>query len=112
MVLRLLQLTDLHVDMNREFVQTLIETVRTLHYDLCVLHRGLPCAHLRPFAPAASPGLSGYVRISRTRYTRTRQSRQHPMLPGMEAMGLPAADDERVRLQRDGETIYLAGLRA
>src|SRR4030042_1744047 len=30
----LLQLTELHVDMNREFVQVLIEAVRPLVYDL------------------------------------------------------------------------------
>ena len=47
----LLQLTDLHVDMSREFVHTLIEVVRSLDYELCVLTGDYRARTFGPFQP-------------------------------------------------------------
>ena len=106
----LLQLTDLHVDMNREFVQTLIETVRTLHYDLCVLTGDYRARTFGPFAPALAGLERLRAHLKNTVYAVLGNHDSIRMLPGMEAMGYRLLMNEWVRLQRGGESLYLAGI--
>lgn len=106
----LLQLTDLHVDMNREFVQALIETVRPLNYDLCVLTGDYRARTFGPFAPALAGLERLRAHLKNTVYAVLGNHDSIRMLPGMEAMGYRLLMNERIRLQRDGETIYLAGI--
>jgi len=106
----LLQLTDLHVDMNREFVQVLIEAVRPLDYDLCVLTGDYRARTFGPFA-ATLDGLQRLrAHLKNTAYAVLGNHDTIRMLPGMEAMGYRLLMNEWVKLQRDGETIYLAGI--
>ena len=106
----LLQLTDLHVDMNREFVQVLIEAVRPLDYDLCVLTGDYRARTFGPFA-ATLAGLQRLrAHLKNTAYAVLGNHDTIRMLPGMEAMGYRLLMNEWVKLQRDGETIYLAGI--
>ena len=106
----LLQLTDLHVDMNREFVQVLIEAVRPLDYDLCVLTGDYRARTFGPFA-ATLAGLEQLrLHLKNTAYAVLGNHDTIRMLPGMEAMGYRLLMNEWVKLQRDGETIYLAGI--
>lgn len=58
-VFTILQLSDPHVDINEHFVGALIESIRPLNYDLCVL-TGDYCA--RTFGPFAAT-LAGLKRI-------------------------------------------------
>jgi uncharacterized protein len=106
----LLQLTDLHVDMNREFVQTLIEVVRPLDYDVCVLTGDYRARTFGPFA-ATLDGLQRLrAHLKHTTYAVLGNHDTIRMAPGMEAMGYRLLLNEWVKLQRDGETIYLAGI--
>jgi len=106
----LLQLTDLHVDMNREFVQVLTEVVRPLDYDLCVLTGDYRARTFGPFA-ATLDGLQRLrTHLKNTVYAVLGNHDTIRMLPGMEAMGYRLLMNEWVKLQRDGETIYLAGI--
>jgi predicted MPP superfamily phosphohydrolase len=106
----LLHLTDLHVDMNREFVPVLIEAVRPLDYDLCVLTGDYRARTFGPFA-ATLDGLQRLrAHLKNTAYAVLGNHDTIRMLPGMEAMGYRLLMNEWVKLQRDGETIYLAGI--
>jgi uncharacterized protein len=106
----LLQLTDLHVDMSREFEQTLIEVVRPLDYDLCVLTGDYRARTFGPFA-ATLDGLQRLrAHLKNTAYAVLGNHDTIRMAPGMEAMGYRLLLNEWVKLQRDGETIYLAGI--
>ena len=106
----LLQLTDLHVDMNREFVPVLIKAVRSLDYDLCVLTGDYRARTFGPFA-ATLAGLEQLrSQLKNTVYAVLGNHDTIRMAPGMEAMGYRLLLNEWVKLQRDGETIYLAGI--
>ena len=106
----LLQLTDLHVDMNREFVQALIEAVRPLDYDVCVLTGDYRARIFGPFA-ATLAGLEQLrLHLKNTVYAVLGNHDSIRMAPGMEAMGYRLLLNEWVKLQRDGECIYLAGI--
>jgi hypothetical protein len=106
----LLQLTDLHVDMNREFVQALIEAVRPLDYDVCVLTGDYRARTFGPFA-ATLAGLEQLrLHLKNTVYAVLGNHDSIRMAPGMEAMGYRLLLNEWVKLQRDGECIYLAGI--
>jgi predicted MPP superfamily phosphohydrolase len=106
----LLQLSDLHLDMNREFVHTLIEVVRPLDYDLCVLTGDYRARTFGPFQ-AALDGLQRLrTHLKDTVYAVLGNHDSIRMLPGMEALGYRLLMNEWVKLQRDGESLYLAGI--
>lgn len=106
----LLQLTDLHVDMRPDFVHALIERVRHLDYDLCVLTGDYRARTFGPFA-AALAGLEQLrPHLKNTVYAVLGNHDTIRMAPGMEAMGYRLLLNEWVKLQRDAGTIYLAGI--
>jgi len=105
-----LQLTDLHVDMSREFVHTLIEVVRPLDYDLCVLTGDYRARTFGPFQPTLDGLQRLRVHLKNTTYAVLGNHDTIRMAPGMEEMGYRLLINEQVTLQRDGEAIYLAGI--
>jgi len=106
----LLQLTDLHVDMNREFVQVLIAAVRSLDYDLCVLTGDYRARTFGSFA-ATLDGLKQLrAHLRDTVYAVLGNHDSIRMVPGMEAMGYRLLLNESVQIARDGQAIFLAGI--
>jgi uncharacterized protein len=106
----LLQLSDLHVDMNPEFVAALIERVRPLDYDLCVLTGDYRARTSGPFE-AALAGLERLrAAIKGPAYAVLGNHDTIRMVPHMEAMGFRLLIDEWVRIERDRETVCLAGI--
>jgi predicted MPP superfamily phosphohydrolase len=105
-----LHLSDLHVDMRPDFVPALIDIVRTLRYDLCVLTGDYRARTFGPFQPALDglrqlrEQLNGDVFAVLGNHDTLR------MVPGMEAMGYRLLLNEWVRLTRDGESVYLVGI--
>jgi predicted MPP superfamily phosphohydrolase len=106
----ILQLSDLHIDMTPDFSGILIETIRPLRYDLCVLtgdYRAQLCGsyeaalegmkQLRPHIHAAVYAVLGNHDTIR-------------MVPPMEAMGFSFLINENVNIGRDGEKLYIAGI--
>ena len=106
----LLQLTDLHVDMSREFVHTLIEVVRSLDYDLCVLTGDYRARTFGPFQPTLDGLQRLRAHLKNTTYAVLGNHDTIRMAPGMEEMGYRLLINEQVTLQRGGEAIYLAGI--
>jgi predicted MPP superfamily phosphohydrolase len=105
-----LQLSDLHLDMNSGFVDTLIARVQGLRYDLCVLTGDYRYRTFGPHEPTLAamarlrPHLNGDVYAVLGNHDTIR------MVPGMEDLGIRVLLNESVKLARDGATIHLAGI--
>lgn len=106
----ILQMSDLHLDIRPGFTEVLIERVRDLRYNLCVLTGDYRARTFGPFAAALEgmerlrPHLNGTVYAILGNHDTIR------MVPAMEAMGYRMLLNESVRLGREGEGIYLAGI--
>jgi hypothetical protein len=106
----LLQLTDLHIDAAPDYAAVLIEAVRGLDYDLCVLTGDY---RLRTYGPCAAT-LAGLAalrpHLKATPYAVLGNHDSLRMVPGMEAMGYRLLLNEWSVIRRDGAAIYLAGI--
>jgi predicted MPP superfamily phosphohydrolase len=106
----ILHLSDLHLDINATFTTALIERVRPLQYDLCVLTGDYRARTFGPF-DAALAGLGRLRRhIRGPVYAILGNHDTIRMVPGMEAMGYRLLLNEWARIERGGESIYLAGI--
>jgi predicted MPP superfamily phosphohydrolase len=106
----LLHLSDLHVDMRAEFVHALIERVRSVDYDLCVLTGDYRARTFGPYA-ATLVGLERLrAHLKGEVYAVLGNHDTIRMVPGMEAMGYRVLLNEWVRIARAGEALYLAGI--
>jgi hypothetical protein len=106
----ILHLSDLHLDMSEDFVQALIERVRTTDYDLCVLTGDYRYRTRGPYEPA----LAGLARLRphlrEPVYAVLGNHDSIRMVPGMEDLGIRVLLNESARLERHGATIHLAGI--
>jgi uncharacterized protein len=106
----ILHLSDLHLDMSEDFVDALIERVRTVDYDLCVLTGDYRYRTRGPYEPA----LAGLARLrphlKEPVYAVLGNHDSIRMVPGMEDLGIRVLLNESVRLDRHGAMIYLAGI--
>jgi predicted MPP superfamily phosphohydrolase len=106
----ILHLSDLHVDMNRQAMRHLVEMVRDITYDVCVLtgdYRGKTfgpyeatlrdMAAIRPHLKAEVYGVLGNHDTIR-------------MVPGLEEMGIHMLLNECVTFTRGDASIHLAGI--
>jgi predicted MPP superfamily phosphohydrolase len=106
----LLQLSDLHIDMAEDFPHVLIEAVREVEYDLCVLTGDFRGETYGPYEAA----LKGMQRL-RTQlegdvYAVLGNHDTICMVPALEAMGIRMLLNEHVQLQRGDQSVYLAGI--
>ena len=106
----LLQLSDLHIDMAEDFPHVLIEAVREVDYDLCVLTGDFRGETYGPYEAA----LKGMQRL-RTQlegdvYAVLGNHDTIRMVPALEAMGIRMLLNEHVQLQRGDQSVYLAGI--
>lgn len=106
----ILHLSDLHVDINAEFVDALAQRLRPLEYDLCVLTGDYRTRTFGPFA-ATLAGLEQLrPHIKGTAYAVLGNHDTIRLVPGMEAMGYRLLLNESTKLTRGADSIYLAGI--
>ncbi|MEN8205363.1 MAG: metallophosphoesterase [Pseudomonadota bacterium] len=106
----LLQISDLHLDMADDFPRVLIEAVRQVDYDLCVLTGDFRAETYGP-SEAALQGLQQVrIHLEGEVYGVLGNHDTICMVPAIESMGIHMLLNEQVALQRQGETIYLAGI--
>lgn len=107
---RLLHLSDLHLDMNESHLERLIETVRGVAHDVCVLTGDF---RFRTFGPHA-PALKALARLrpclGEAVYAVLGNHDTIRMVPGIEALGIRVLMNESVRIEREGETLELVGI--
>jgi predicted MPP superfamily phosphohydrolase len=105
-----LQLSDLHIDINGEFADALIARVRPLEYDLCVITGDYRARTFGPFGATLAglerlrPHLKGPVYAVLGNHDTIR------LVPGMEALGYKLLINESATVERGGASIYLAGI--
>jgi len=106
----ILQISDLHVDMNQGAMRRLTQLLPELSYDLCVLtgdYRG------KTFGPcdATIEGM-GRMRVHMTGavYAVLGNHDTIRMVPALEEMGIRVLLNETVAIVRDGQRLHLAGI--
>lgn len=106
----ILQISDPHFDANDRFPPALAERVRELEYDLCVLtgdFRYRTSGSLEPALAGLSmlrQQLRGPVFAVLGNHDSVR------MVPAIEAMDIQLLLNESAQLQREGQSLYLAGV--
>jgi predicted MPP superfamily phosphohydrolase len=106
----LLHLSDLHLDMNGQLVDVLIERVRGLACDACVLTGDFRYRTFGSFEPALRalerllPHLGARVFAVLGNHDSIR------MVPRLEELGVRVLLNETVGFERANETLYLAGI--
>jgi predicted MPP superfamily phosphohydrolase len=106
----ILQLSDLHIDMNDDLLDVLIDKIRPLDYDLCVLTGDYRARTFGPYEAA----LAGMDRlrphISTAAYAVLGNHDTIRMVPAMESMGYRFLINESVSIERDSAKLHVAGI--
>lgn len=108
---RILQVSDPHVDLNQRATDVLCERLRDIRYDVCVLTGDYRGATFGPYAET----LRGLQRVraalgSSELYGILGNHDTIRMVPALEDMGVRMLINESLAIERDNETIYLAGI--
>ena len=106
----LLHLSDMHLDMHGDFPRALIERLRELDYDVAVMTGDFRAETYGPLEPTVNA--LGLVRphLKSSVYAVLGNHDSLRMVPYFETMGIRVLLNESVKMERDGETIYLAGI--
>jgi hypothetical protein len=107
---RILQISDPHLDMNDKIPHALIERVRDLTYDLCVLTGDFRARTYGAFQPAVEAMQRVRVHLKGPVYGILGNHDTIRMVPGFEAAGIRMLLNETVRIERGDAVIYVAGV--
>lgn len=106
----ILHISDPHVDLSHDIPQALIECVRGLDYDLCVLTGDYRTRTFGPYAPTLDamalvrPHLKGRVYAVLGNHDTIR------MVPGLEALGIQVLLNEAIEIRHRGAVLHVAGI--
>jgi hypothetical protein len=106
----LLQLSDIHADIHPPAVHAMIEAVRDLDYDACVLTGDYRAQTHGPVEAALEwmgPLLNS---LRQPIYGVFGNHDSITMLPALEEMGMRMLVNEHIPIERDGERFYLVGV--
>ena len=106
----ILHISDLHVDMNEVAMNTLIELVGSMQYDVCVLTGDYRGRTFGPFQPALDGVARVGTHLKQPIYAVLGNHDTIQMVPGLEAMGIRVLLNECETIVRKDQRIYLAGI--
>lgn len=106
----ILQISDMHADMNPGVMSRLVELLPSLRYDICVLTGDFRGRTYGPFGPALSAVARVREHITGPVYGVLGNHDTVRMLPDLEAMGIVMLLNESVAIRAGDEPIYLAGI--
>ena len=106
----LLQLSDLHLDMNNDFPPALQERLQGLEYDLCVMTGDYRYLTHGPWDKVISGMQTIRSAIHRPVYAVLGNHDSLHMAPAIEALDIRLLLNESVPLHHGPDTIYLAGI--
>ncbi|MCP4285439.1 MAG: metallophosphoesterase [Gammaproteobacteria bacterium] len=106
----LLHMSDLHADLNPPAIAILASKVAQLEYDACVLTGDYRASTFGPFDQAMSEMAGLCTQLSQPIYGVFGNHDSICMLPEMEQMGIRMLINENIRLEREQQFIYLAGI--
>ena len=106
----LLHLSDLHLDADPAYPTALIERLRQVDYDLCVITGDFRAKTHGPYAAAIAALAEVRSHLNRPVYAILGNHDSIRMAPGIEALGITLLLNESVRVERGGATIHLVGI--
>jgi len=106
----LLQISDLHVDMNEGAMQRLIELLPSLAYDLCVLTGDYRGKTYGPFGATIAGMARVCAQIVAPLYGVLGNHDSIRMVPALEEMGVRMLLNEAETLERSDQRIHLVGI--
>ena len=106
----IMQLSDLHLDMNEEFPPALIERVRNLEYDLCVITGDFRYQTFGPCEPALSRMERVRPHLKDPVYGVLGNHDSIRMVPALERMGIRILLNESVTVTRNKGSLHLVGV--
>ncbi len=106
----LLHLSDLHLDANPAYPTALIERLRQVDYDLCVITGDFRAKTHGPHDAAITTLAQVRPHLRSPIYAILGNHDSIRMVPGIEALGITLLLNESVRVERGGATIHLAGI--
>jgi predicted MPP superfamily phosphohydrolase len=106
----LLHLSDLHLGSSDAGIEALIETVRPLTYDVCVLTGDYRFRTYGPFHDALAALRRLREALSAPAYAVLGNHDSIKMVPAMEQMGYRLLLNEHMPIRRGEEVVYLAGI--
>ena len=107
---RILHISDPHLDMADDIPHVLIEAVRPVEYDLCVITGDFRAKTYGPFDAVVDAMARVRAHLYAPVYGILGNHDTIQMVPGFEALGIQMLLNESVRLERDGEHIFIAGI--
>jgi len=108
--LRILQLSDLHTDLDPRITAAIAERVPETDYDLCVLTGDYRALTYGPYHATLEALRSIRLRLKGPVYAVLGNHDSIRMVPGIEAMGIRVLLNESVTLEQDGAALHLAGI--
>ena len=105
-----LQLSDLHVDMNQGAMERVVAVLKGLDYDICTLTGDYRAQTFGPFAPALAGMTPILAAVRRPAYGVLGNHDSIRMLPGLEALGIRMLMNESVTIERGSQRIHLVGV--
>lgn len=107
---RILHLSDLHVDMYEPAVHALIERLRQVHYDLCVMTGDYRARTFGDIDESMQRLAAVRNHINKPVYAVLGNHDSIRMVPAMEAMGIDLLLNENTRIEKGQHFIHLAGI--
>lgn len=106
----ILQISDLHIDMAPDFPHVLIEVLRQVKYDLCVLTGDFRAETYGPYEATLEGMQQVCNHLQGDVYGVLGNHDTICMVPGLESMGVNMLLNEQVALKCGDDAIYLAGI--
>jgi len=106
----ILQISDLHADMSVPAMARVVQLVRDLRYDLCLLTGDYRGDTWGPYEQALEETKKVCAELRGPVYGVLGNHDTIRMVPSLEAMGVTMLLNEAAVTERDGERIYLAGI--
>lgn len=107
---RILHLTDLHIDVDPAFEHRLVERVRALDYDLCVLTGDYRFKTFGPVEPTLAALERLRIHLAGDVWAVLGNHDSVRMVPGLEAMGIRMLLNEATEVRRGDASMFLAGI--
>jgi len=108
--LRLLHLSDVHLDMDPDILASLAARVAEVRHDLCVVTGDFRARTYGDIAPTLEAMAGLRPRIGGPVYAVLGNHDFIEMVPALEALDIQVLVNESVTLERDGARLYLAGI--
>ena len=105
-----LQISDLHIDMNLEIVERITKLVHNLHYDACVLTGDFRGKTFGPIEATLEPMAELVNALKAPIYGVLGNHDSIAMVPGLEGLGIRMLLNERIVIERSGQRIHIAGI--